>query len=203
MECAPRLPGCGTQHPHRALGGTRVLLAAAPTTPPCFRRWRRSSLLQRKNDFKFAPRENLRIFPGDFFTGGGVKANGICSACFLRKQSRCGQAFCCFQRTTLSGSLRSPAPPKGELLPSFGQHEQSSPFGGAGTPSGVTERVRFHRKALRGSLFSPTQKGCCTVCAAALLLFSDYLLCLPSQVHRSSPVISSLHSRLKKYSQLK
>ena len=24
---------------------TRVLLAAAPTTPPCFRRWRRSSLL--------------------------------------------------------------------------------------------------------------------------------------------------------------
>ena len=28
-------PGCGTQHPLRALGGTRVLLAAAPTTPPC------------------------------------------------------------------------------------------------------------------------------------------------------------------------
>ena len=49
LKCAPRLPGCGTQHPHRALGGTRVLLAAAPTTPPCFRRWRRSSLLQRKN----------------------------------------------------------------------------------------------------------------------------------------------------------
>ena len=53
MKCAPRLPGCGTQHPHRALGGTRVLLAAAPTTPPCFRRWRRSSLLQRKNYFYF------------------------------------------------------------------------------------------------------------------------------------------------------
>ena len=45
LKCAPRLPGCGTQHPHRALGGTRVLLAAAPTTPPCFRRWRRSSSL--------------------------------------------------------------------------------------------------------------------------------------------------------------
>ena len=53
LKCAPRLPGCGTQHPHRALGGTRVLLAAAPTTPPCFRRWRRSSLLQRKNYFYF------------------------------------------------------------------------------------------------------------------------------------------------------
>ena len=54
-----RLSGCGTQHPHRALGGTRVLLAAAPTTPPCFRRWQRSSSLhsghiQRKNYFNFA-----------------------------------------------------------------------------------------------------------------------------------------------------
>ena len=50
--------GCGTQHPHRALGGTCVLLAAAPTTPPCFRHWRRSSSLhsshiQRKNYFYF------------------------------------------------------------------------------------------------------------------------------------------------------
>jgi hypothetical protein len=44
LEWLP-LSGCGTQHPHRALGGTRVLLAAAPTTPPCFRRWRRSSSL--------------------------------------------------------------------------------------------------------------------------------------------------------------
>ena len=41
----PLATGCGTQHPLRALGGTRVLLAAAPTTPPCFRHWRRSSLL--------------------------------------------------------------------------------------------------------------------------------------------------------------
>ena len=37
--------GCGTQRPLRALGGTRVLLTAAPTAPPCFRRRRRSSLL--------------------------------------------------------------------------------------------------------------------------------------------------------------
>ena len=27
--------GCGTQRPLRALGGTRVLLTAAPTAPPC------------------------------------------------------------------------------------------------------------------------------------------------------------------------
>ena len=41
----PLATGCGTQHPLRALGGTRVLLAAAPTAAPCFRRWRRSQLL--------------------------------------------------------------------------------------------------------------------------------------------------------------
>ncbi len=56
LEWPTLLPGCGTQHPHRALGGTCVLLAAAPTTPPCFRHWRRSSSLhfghiQRKNYF--------------------------------------------------------------------------------------------------------------------------------------------------------
>ena len=41
----PLTTGCGSQHPLRALSGTRVLLAAAPTTAPCFRRWRRSQLL--------------------------------------------------------------------------------------------------------------------------------------------------------------
>ena len=53
--------GCGTQHPLRALGGTRVLLAAAPTTPPCFRHWRRSSSLQRKNYFNFGVLKRLRL----------------------------------------------------------------------------------------------------------------------------------------------
>ena len=38
--------GCGTLRPLRALGGTRILQAAAPTAPPCIRRWRRSSPLQ-------------------------------------------------------------------------------------------------------------------------------------------------------------
>ena len=37
--------GRGSQRLHRALGGTRILLAAAPTAPPCFCRWQRSSLL--------------------------------------------------------------------------------------------------------------------------------------------------------------
>ncbi len=39
--------GRGSQRLHRALGGTRILLAAAPTAPPCFCRWQRSSLLHR------------------------------------------------------------------------------------------------------------------------------------------------------------
>ena len=38
-----RNPGRGSQRLRRALGGTRILLAAAPTAPPCFCRWQRSS----------------------------------------------------------------------------------------------------------------------------------------------------------------
>ena len=46
----------GSQRLHRALGGTRILLAAAPTAPPCFCRWQRSSLLHRG----FFPRRTIR-----------------------------------------------------------------------------------------------------------------------------------------------
>ena len=46
----------GSQRLHRALGGTRILLAAAPTAPPCFCRWQRSSLLHRG----FATRRTIR-----------------------------------------------------------------------------------------------------------------------------------------------
>ena len=42
-----RNPGRGSQRLRRALGGTRILLAAAPTASPCFCRWQRSSLLHR------------------------------------------------------------------------------------------------------------------------------------------------------------
>ena len=61
----------------------------------------RSGHLQRKNYFKFANRENLRIFPIDFFTGGVVKANGICSACFLRERRRCGELFVSYRSASL------------------------------------------------------------------------------------------------------
>ena len=88
----PLTTGCGTQHPLRALGGTRVLLAAAPTTPPCFRHWRRSSSLLRIDSgiiiFIFDERENLRIFPFIFFTRGVVTENGRCSAAFCESAAR-------------------------------------------------------------------------------------------------------------------
>ena len=42
-----RSPCRGSQRLRRALGGTRILLTAAPTAPPCFCRWQRSSLLHR------------------------------------------------------------------------------------------------------------------------------------------------------------
>ena len=66
LEWLPLLPGCGTQHPHRALGGTCVLLAAAPTTPPCFRRWRRSSSLH------FGHKERKEYFYSSSETPAGV-----------------------------------------------------------------------------------------------------------------------------------
>ena len=40
--------GCGFLRLLRALSGTRILQAAAPTAPPCFGRWPRSSPLQTK-----------------------------------------------------------------------------------------------------------------------------------------------------------
>jgi|GEM_PF-1555732 len=49
LACTPctffhkRNPGCGSQ---RLLRSACILLAAAPTAPPCFRHWRRSSLLR-------------------------------------------------------------------------------------------------------------------------------------------------------------
>ena len=86
LEWLPLLPGCGTQHPHRALGGTCVLLAAAPTTPPCFRRWRWSSSLlamfSGNNIYIFAFVALCGALQTLFSREGGVEGNGICSAAF-------------------------------------------------------------------------------------------------------------------------
>ena len=67
-----RSPGRGSQRLHRALGGTRILLAAAPTAPPCFCRWQRSSLLHRG------------FFPAGLF-GGSMLFESTLAAPFARQ----------------------------------------------------------------------------------------------------------------------
>ena len=56
-----RNPGRASQRLRRALGGTRILLAAAPTAPPCFCRWQRSSLLHRGFFSRRTIRRVLRV----------------------------------------------------------------------------------------------------------------------------------------------
>ena len=78
----PPPSGCGTQHPHRALGGTCVLLAAAPTTPPCFRHWRRSSSLhsghiQRKKYFIISESRSVCGRSGIPFSREGFGTNSL------------------------------------------------------------------------------------------------------------------------------
>ena len=64
-----RSTGCGTLRLLRALGGTRILQAAAPTAPPCFGRWPRSSPLHRGcfcavfSDVAAAVRIHPRLWP--------------------------------------------------------------------------------------------------------------------------------------------
>ena len=57
--------GCGSLHLLRALDGTRILQAAAPTAPSCFCRWQRSSLLQSERGGHFKS-----------FTGSGSQTPG-------------------------------------------------------------------------------------------------------------------------------
>ena len=74
LKCPPRCSGktsCGTQRPFRALSGTHVLLAAAPTTPSCFCRRQRSSLLQRKYYFGFCKSGRAAAPPDLLFHGRG------------------------------------------------------------------------------------------------------------------------------------
>ena len=106
LDCAPRFTGCGTQHPLRALGGTRVLLAAAPTTPPCFRHWRRSSSLLTMFSGKsifICSSETPAGVSELLFHGRGVAWNGIC--CKNLRFASCKK-----------GLLRGAAAPEGYVI---------------------------------------------------------------------------------------
>ena len=88
------LSGCGTQHPHRALGGTRVLLAAAPTTPPCFHHWWRSSLLHsshfQRKFFLIRDSETPAGVSESPFHGWGREGQQHLQRRFLRKRGAAG-----------------------------------------------------------------------------------------------------------------
>ena len=109
--------GCGTLRLLRALGGTRILQAAAPTAPPCIRRWRRSS-------------------PLHFFLASPID----------RPLSRCGgsspQGSGCALSVTFGDTLSpfcrcaTSSPDRGKSFKGRGKkrshHALGSPFGGAG-----------------------------------------------------------------------
>ena len=72
-------PGCGTQHPQHFVC---VLLAAAPTATPCFRHWRRSSLLPLPRG---ASGEEIRLYemPRPPLVRGGGTPSGVTERLFL------------------------------------------------------------------------------------------------------------------------
>ena len=55
------------------------------------------AIISGKFIFNFGIAERLRTLRYPIFTGGVVMANGIYSACFLRKRRRCGESFCLSQ----------------------------------------------------------------------------------------------------------
>ena len=110
--------------------------------------------LKTQTAINFGVQKRLRAFLYPFFTGGVVKANGSCRACFLRKQSRGGRT------SSPSQSPSVTALPKGEPLAwrySFRLNckvcgfARASPFGRGGTASAMTERA----SPLPGGVFRP------------------------------------------------
>ena len=109
--------GCGAQRPLRALSGTRVLLTAAPTAPPCIRRWRRSS-------------------PLHFFLASPI--DRPLSRCGGRSPQGSGRARSVTFGDTLSPFCRcaTSSPDRGKSFKGRGKkhslHSLGSPFGRAG-----------------------------------------------------------------------
>ena len=90
-----------------------------------------------KNIFMFAPLENLRIFQRGFFKRGGVAGN-----------------FPAMPKVTPSGSLRSPAPPRGRLcaMPkTFPPLPKAVPLGKVASPQAMTEGESPQRRAFAES----------------------------------------------------
>ena len=117
-----------------------------------------SGHIQRKNYFIIAIEENLRIFLNCFFTDGVVAKNSIYSATFCESAALWAELSACFQRAKPSQAhIRSPAPPKGELLAVTAQFpdkvqtlrmRQKLPLSGElANPKDLTERVSPTKRA--------------------------------------------------------
>ena len=131
--------GCGSLRLLCALGGTRILQAAAPTAPPCFGRWPRSSPLQsswapykkskplRSRIFCVAPISRPLSRCGGSSPQGSGRARKLCTqvgnfAAWTKPPSMRAVALpqamtegvCA--RITPSAALRAPAPSKREPL---------------------------------------------------------------------------------------
>ena len=94
--------------------------------------------------FNFEIAERLRTLRYLIFTGG-VKANGIGSACFLRKRRRCGEYPLSQNLTVL------PAPPRGRLM----EEPQSFPPPRKAVPLGKVAANAVSRR--KGYLQLPSQ----------------------------------------------
>ncbi len=134
--------------------------------------------------YNFAILENLRIFQNCLFTGGVVEGNSRCSACFLRKQSRCGEENenACgeypFSLATLASS------PKGApfgVAAKFAATAKAVPLGKVAKPQALTEGVAHINKK------ETTAQSCAMVSFVTVSNSQSRIRRapeLPSQLHR-------------------
>ena len=113
--------GCGSLRLLRALRGTRILQAAAPTAPPCFGRWPRSSPLQTRGCTPLVTPKKM----------GSIQKIQVASL----------KDFLCCADFKTPQSLRDSSPKWEQAHPQalwsaqkLCRHAKESPFGRAGKP---------------------------------------------------------------------
>ena len=109
--------------PSVCFAAARIPLAAAPTAPPCFRRWRRSSPLpQRGSHWRVGPLPTRRRRPDMAQKGGPC----------LRGQRLLDNAPCQAVAGLDSGALPFPRHRASLVQTKADRHANGSPFGGTG-----------------------------------------------------------------------
>ena len=92
--------------PSVCFAAARILLAAAPTAPPCFRHWRRSSPLPPKGE-PLAKPFTLRGLPKPPLGRGGGTASAVTERLSLARASRSGSVL--VQPLSLTSFASSPS----------------------------------------------------------------------------------------------